>query len=312
MLHPSARQVCARDVANAVGVPVGRAEELQRVGGEGGSAVEATEGDPRMLAALCLVLPTHDDGSQARIGGDVMIDILRDVSLVVHEEAAPAEAQVLDQDRVARQLAGATVGEREMPEPDIALRVQPERHSMLQAGTLTVPDETIAGGAETAGSTGSDADDARLRAAGAQVKATDPAADRRAEHLIEHDAALLMLMFDSEEAAVRQRTDRKAGGIGDATQAEIAVARGRAAVVAASRHSCSPVLPWARPSSSGRCCGKRGAIMVACQCARRLTPARPEWDTLLRATPSSSANTRLDGRRTAGCMRPLRISWTSS
>ena len=112
---------------------------------------------------------------------------------------------------------------------------------MPQTEVLALPDEPITSAAETAGSTGSDAEDARLSAADAQVEAGYPAADRRAQHLIEHDAVALMLMLDGEEAAVRQRADRQAGGVGGVTQAEIAVAWGRPAAGAALRHSCSPV-----------------------------------------------------------------------
>src|SRR4029453_15281478 len=181
-----------------------------------------------------LILPTHDDGSEARIGGNVVIGVLGDVGLVVHDEAAPAEAEILDHDRVARQLGLAAVGELEMPQPQIAVGMQPKRHAVLQAEALALPDEAVAGGADTACGAGSDAQDAWLAAADAQIEAPDPTGKRRAQHLIEHDAAALMLMLDREQAAVRQRADRQAGGVGDLTEAEIAVAGGGAGAGAVS------------------------------------------------------------------------------
>ena len=47
---------------------------------------------------FCRLITT---GPQVRMAGDVVVDVLRRVGLVVHDEAAIAEAEVLHEDRVA-------------------------------------------------------------------------------------------------------------------------------------------------------------------------------------------------------------------
>ena len=51
---------------------------------------------------------------------NVMIDVLRGVSLVVHQKAALPKADVLDQNCVARQICLTLVGYLEMPQPNVA------------------------------------------------------------------------------------------------------------------------------------------------------------------------------------------------
>src|SRR3954454_3392703 len=115
---------------------------------------------------------------------------------------------------------------------------------MPQPEALALPHKSIDGGAEAAAPAGSDPVDPGLIAADAQIEPGDPAAYRRAQHLIEHDAATLILMCDGKETAVRQHTDRKPGRVGDAMQAEIAIARCRADAGAASSHLLSTERHW--------------------------------------------------------------------
>ena len=93
MLQPLPGQA-GREVDD-VRVPISRAEQLHRVRAEAGGAVETTMRHPRVAAALRQVLPAHHDWPQARVHGDVVVDVLRSVRIVVHEEATLAEADVL-------------------------------------------------------------------------------------------------------------------------------------------------------------------------------------------------------------------------
>ena len=97
------------------GVPIAGPQQLHRVGGEAGRAVQATVRDPRVAAALRQVLPGHHHGPAARVQGDMVVDVLRGVGLVVHDEAAIAQADVLHEDRVTRHLGRARIHDVEAP-----------------------------------------------------------------------------------------------------------------------------------------------------------------------------------------------------
>ncbi len=101
VLEPLARQVDAG--IDLAALSIVRPEELHRVSGEARGTLEAAVRDPGMAAALRQILTAHHHRSAARMAGDVVVDVLRCVGLVVHEEAAVAEAHVLDEDRIARQ-----------------------------------------------------------------------------------------------------------------------------------------------------------------------------------------------------------------
>src|SRR5262249_4968620 len=181
--------------------------------------------DPWVHASLGLVLAAHDHWPAARVLGNVVIDVLRDVGLVVHQEAAAAEAEVLHEDGVARQVDVATVGHLDMPEPEIPLRMQPERDAMGHVVGFAVPYEAVrASAAANAGARPDRLRDKGSGAADAQVEPEDAAVVRRAQHLVEHDPVAVALMFDRERAAVRQQADRETTCIADLAEAEIGVA----------------------------------------------------------------------------------------
>ena len=96
MLQPRIGQRRAEGKAKGVLVAKFRPEKLPAVGCEANGAVEATMHREGMAPVLRLILPVHDHRPADCVRRDEMIDILRDVSLVVHQEAAPAEADVLD------------------------------------------------------------------------------------------------------------------------------------------------------------------------------------------------------------------------
>ena len=82
-------------------VAVGRAEKLQRVGGEARAAVQAAMSEPRVPAALRQILAVHDHRAEAGMAGDGVVGVLRAVGLAVHQETAFAEADILDEHNVA-------------------------------------------------------------------------------------------------------------------------------------------------------------------------------------------------------------------
>ena len=205
------------------GVPVLRPEQLQRVGGEAGGARKAAVRDPRVPAALRQILPAHHHRSAARVVSDVVVDVLRRVGFVAHEEAAIAQADVLHQDRITRHWLRVGVRDLDPPQPELVLGVQPKGDGVPQAADCPVPREAIGGGAEADLRRGADRlRDRRRGRADAQVQAGDATAEGRAFHLVDHDPAALVLALDREDAPVGQSADRQAGWVRDAMQAEIA------------------------------------------------------------------------------------------
>ena len=91
-------------------------------------------------------------GSSARarsaVAGDVVIDVLRRVSLIVHEEASVAQADVLHGNRITRRWLRAAVRDLQPPQPKLVLWVQPKRDAVPQAVGFAVPGEAIGRGAE--------------------------------------------------------------------------------------------------------------------------------------------------------------------
>jgi hypothetical protein len=55
----------------------------------------------------------------------MVIDILRRIGLVVHEEPALAEAQILHEERIASHCRRAIVDDIHPPQPERLTRVQP-------------------------------------------------------------------------------------------------------------------------------------------------------------------------------------------
>ena len=77
-------------------------EHLHRVGRERTRAFETAMDHPRMLPVLGEVLAAHHDRTEARVAGDVVVDVLRRVRLVVGDEGADAESQILHEDCIDR------------------------------------------------------------------------------------------------------------------------------------------------------------------------------------------------------------------
>ena len=154
--------------------------------------------------------------------GDVVVDVLRGVGLVVHDEAAVAEAEVLHEDRVARHRLGAGVRDLHPPQPEVVRGMQPERDAVPQARRRALPDEAIVSGAEADLRAGSDClHNRRLWSAEPQVQAADPPVEGRAVDLVDQRPAALVLVLDGEQASVGQDADRQPGPAADAAQAEI-------------------------------------------------------------------------------------------
>ena len=100
VLEPLARQI--EPGIDLAGLPILRPEQLHGIGGEAGGTFEAAVRDPRVPAALRQILPAHDHRPAPRMSGNVVVDVLRRVGLVVHEEATVAQAHVLHEDRITR------------------------------------------------------------------------------------------------------------------------------------------------------------------------------------------------------------------
>ena len=125
MLQPNARQTRSEGKRDLVCVPVGRPEQLQCVCCETGRTVEAAVSRPRMPVILSHVLTAHHNWPEARMRWDHMVDILRGIGLVVHDEAARAKPKVLDEDRVAGDNGAARVFDIDAPEPESFRRMKP-------------------------------------------------------------------------------------------------------------------------------------------------------------------------------------------
>ena len=208
-----------------LGVAIGRAEQLHRIRGEAGRAIEATMRDPRVATVLRLVLPAQHHRTAARVGGDVVVDVLRRVRLVVHEETALAQSDVLDEDRIPRHFDLPGVRDLEAPQPEIAPGMQPQRDAVPHAAGGAVPDEAVVTGGEIDLGAGPDRlRNHRLRPAEAEVQPGDPAVQRGALHLIDHGPAALVPVLDGEHAGVGQNGDRQPGLVADPAQAEIGLA----------------------------------------------------------------------------------------
>ena len=116
VLQPRARQVCPKRKAKSIAVAKGGAEELHPIRRKAASRHRDIHGQrPRVVAALREILPAHDHRPVSRVPRDMMVDILRGVGLVVHQESALAETNVLDEDRVEGARGGAGIHRLQMP-----------------------------------------------------------------------------------------------------------------------------------------------------------------------------------------------------
>ena len=79
--------------------------------------------NPGIPALLREVLPAHDHWSVEEVPRDMMVDILRGVGFVVHEEATVAEADVLDENGV-KTRGGGRYSSPPAPQPSGVQRMQ--------------------------------------------------------------------------------------------------------------------------------------------------------------------------------------------
>src|SRR5262249_45965177 len=151
---------------------------LHRVSGEGGGTLKTSLPDPWIGTALSKVLPAHDDRTDGAVAGDMMIDILRSIGLVVHEEAAFAEAQILCDDCIAFESLLAPAGGLAAPQPKGSIRREPKGRSMMDAVRLALPDDPVLIGSEAHICSGADDfADERICSSGTQEQAGNTAAD---------------------------------------------------------------------------------------------------------------------------------------
>lgn len=149
VLEPHAGQALAKAKGDLSRVAVGWAEELKRIGRKTLCSLEAPMSDPRMPAILRHVLAAHNNRAETRMRRESMVDILRGIRLVVHEEAARAKAEILDEDRVAGRFAAVRVLHIEAPEPERLRRMKPQRHGMAKPRRFAFPHEAVLPSAET-------------------------------------------------------------------------------------------------------------------------------------------------------------------
>ena len=122
-----------------IGVTVGGAHHLAKIGGEVRRAFQTAVRGPWMRSALRQILPAHQNKDPAPMARDVMVRVLAGVGLVVHEKARIAKPEILDEDGVAGDVRFAIVDDLDAPEPGVQARMQPERDPMPDAGSPLPP-----------------------------------------------------------------------------------------------------------------------------------------------------------------------------
>ena len=85
-----------------LGIAVGGAHQLKEIGGKADSALTTAVRDPRVPTALRQILPSHQDGTVVGMARDMVIEVLARIRLVVREKPRFPEAEILDEDGVAR------------------------------------------------------------------------------------------------------------------------------------------------------------------------------------------------------------------
>ena len=125
-------------------VAVGGAHQIPEIRGEAGGPFETAMRGPGMRAPLRQVLPAHQDMVDAGMTSDKVIEVLARIGLVAHQETPFAEAEILNEHRIAAQFLPAPVGDIDAPEPDVGVRMQPEADLMAKAVLFSPPDEPVA------------------------------------------------------------------------------------------------------------------------------------------------------------------------
>src|SRR5580700_11563435 len=211
---------------------------------------------------------------QVWMDGDVVVEILTGVGLVVHQEALIAEPEILDQNSVAWELLVAVVGEFDPPKPRVQPRVKPKRDPMSEPALLSFPHIAIVRGPDAKPSFGSyQRQSLRPLAARAQIEAGHAVADRQGERLIDDDPTVRFRVLDGEDRAGRQDADRKPGPIGDPQKVEIVSTRRRQNLNRRIQHSPSRCPRSFLHRLAGRVW--KGASAHA-DCSRELDTNRPQ------------------------------------
>ena len=208
-------------------VAVCGAHHIPEVGGKTRRPFETAVRGPGVRAALRQVLPAHQDIVHDGAPSDKVIDVLARVGLVAHQEAPFSKTEILNQDGVQAQLLPAPVLDIDAPEPEVAVRMQPEADLMAEAVLFSLPDEPVVRAADPARRLGADQGERHgLGPPCAEIEAARTAGDRRPQDLVDHDPLLTPRVLDREDRAVWQKADRETGPIGDARETEILLARG--------------------------------------------------------------------------------------
>ena len=120
-----ARQVGPERKGDLRRIAMGRAEQLERIGRETGRPLGAPLGEPGMPAILCQILSARlSTVPSTACRRRAVVDILRSIGLVVHQEAAWAQSQILRQHRVEGERPAGPVERLDPPAPGRQYRVQ--------------------------------------------------------------------------------------------------------------------------------------------------------------------------------------------
>jgi hypothetical protein len=158
----------------------------------------------------------------------MVVDILARIGLVVHHEGLFAEAEILDQDRIAGHFRIAKVDRFDAPQPNVRGRMQPKADLVAHTGFLSFPDKAALGCSDPALRFGPDERKRhRCIATGAQQKPSHAVRNRRTKYLIDHDLPAAVRVLDGEDRAIWQQPDGQSGLVDDTDQTKIVLARRR-------------------------------------------------------------------------------------
>ena len=82
-------------------VVVGGHEQLDCIGRVGCSTIESALCEPGISPATLLeILPVHDDRAEGGVVAYMVVDILRGIGFAVHQEAAVAKTDILNENEI--------------------------------------------------------------------------------------------------------------------------------------------------------------------------------------------------------------------
>jgi hypothetical protein len=267
-------QISAKGAGEVTGIAVPGTHQLPEIGGKPDGSFYAAVRDPGMPVVLLQILPCHQHITAARVSSDVMVEVLTGIRLVAQEEARLTETEVLNEDTVAAQHLLTFIADFDMPQPQVLPGMQPQRDPIAYPAYFALPDAAIRCHADpTVRLSTRKRQDQRLAAADAQTDTTHAAGNRRAERLVDHDAATSPQVLDGEDRAVRQQADHQPGPIAQLLESEIAHA-GQCQALRRFFPLSDKILSIA-PSSRRRSSRKRAGILAKAQvkCCRLCFPA---------------------------------------